>query len=643
MSEGALSPATREALRRALQAIAAGQRAEAVAVARALAGDADRGALLIGARLLFLLRLYDEALAALRRRLAADDGDQFVRRLQFAWLKRLHFEADAEAALAAWLRDHGDLHAHKAALVHYETTDRPAAALQHMDATLDSDPSAADRYRAQVRLAARAGDVAAARRAAEQALRRDPDRWLEVVESLLQLGCYDVVEQEAARRRPAPPAEALLAELALFRGRWDDAYAQAAAARQRDGDCQRALTVMVAAALLAGDLERAERDLAQWQGAISPALGCWRAELWFRRGDAQRAFDELSRVQNEVADYLAAKLMSVVVKGAIAPEPMATSTVFDGLLEGQMQALGVEVVWAQGRISGEALQACAARGLAILGGNRTPYPSIAGDDGSLRRVQVPASVRHRVRVIQHRAPWLGLDETRAALRAELARIGPHPIAECYAAEIDLWSGDYAAARAAFEDILRRAPRTTWAWIGLGASLVCLDDPASGLRTLDEGIRTMGWRGATLPVYRGEALFRLGQLDEAAAELDEACARHPGRVAAWLLRLLVADARGDGTGRDAAFAHLDLVAAPLLADAARAAGVDGWWPRPAAAAVQVAVATQALAAMRGNRSSSCGLWMAPGAATVRALAPHRPTSPPQWERQEQQRLLALCRA
>ena len=148
-----LSAGTRGALRRALQAIDGGHRGDAVAIARTLAGDVDRGAVLVGARLLFLLRLYDEALAALRARLAADPGDDYVQRLHFAWLKRLHFEAEAETTLAALLGRSDDVHTHEAAVVHYQGTDRPREALAHLDVVLRTSPPVAHRYRARWRLA----------------------------------------------------------------------------------------------------------------------------------------------------------------------------------------------------------------------------------------------------------------------------------------------------------------------------------------------------------------------------------------------------------------------------------------------------------------------------------------------------------
>ena len=638
MTTSALPAPSRAALRDCLAAIERGERGAAVALARALAADAVRATRAVGVRLLYLLRLYQEALDALETDLRRAPDDPYAHRLRYSLLKRLRFEEEAHAALQALLAIADDARVHEAAVLHYQGMGDARAALRHLEPVMRAGAAEAHRHRAELRLAVEAGDLERARRAAAAALARDPARWLEVVDKLLEAGAFDAAERVARGHAAAADGRAVLGQLALYRGESAAAYAHAEHAAA-PSPSERAVTVMVGASLLAGDLERARRDLDRWSGPLGPTLATWRAELLLRQGALDEARAALSRVQNEVSDYLAAKLLFVLANCDPAREPWATPTAYDGLLEGQLQALGVDVHLADDRLEAEALRRAAADGLACLGGNRSPFPSLLRD-GALVAVRVPASPRHRAREVQHQARWLGLEPTRRALAAELARIGPHPIAECYEAELDLWSGDHARARAQFEDILGRAPRTTWAWIGRGASEVLGGDAARGLATLDEGVRTMGWRGATLPIYRGEALFRLGRLDEAAAELGEACATHPGRVSAWVLRVLVEHARGASAARDEAFAHLDAAAAALLADAAAAAGLDGWWPGPADAATQVRVAEQALALMRGNRSSSCAFWIPPGRTVLRSVMHRRPVTTSEWELAERRQLRAL---
>lgn len=639
MSRLQLPPEASSELHAALAAIDAGDRAAAVGAARVLANDSGRLPRFAGIRLLYLLRLYQEALDSLQAWLHSHSQDDYARRLHYSLLKRLRFEEEAGAALEELLRRGDDLRVHEAAVLHYRGMGRARAALEHLEPVLRAKPDAGHRYRAQLRLAVDARDPTLVRSAARHALELDPQRWPEVVDELFEVGLFDAIEAEAKKHSATAEGGAVLAQIALYRGAWREAYELASNSAVQDPGSERATTVMVGAAVMAGELDRAADILENGSGELGPTLRTWLGELLLRRGDLEAARRELTRVQNEVRDYFAAKLLSVLVKGELDREQWVTISAYDGLLEGQLQALGIELRVEKGLVDANELRAAAADALRRLAGNRSPFPSVLRE-GKLECVRIPASARHRVSEVQHSVRWIGLKRVKEEIAAELARIGPHPIAECYEAEVDLWCGDYGVARGKFERILAAARQTTWGWIGLGASHVLLGNPSEGLRILDEGVKVMGWRGATLPVYRGEALFRLGRLDEAADELAEACRTQPGRVAAWLLRVLVEHGRGSTTERDAAFAHLEDAAPALLSDAARIAGVGGWWPARPAFETQLRVTEQALVLMRGNRSSSCPFWLAPETETVRSIVLHRPVTTPSWEAEEMRLLSVL---
>jgi tetratricopeptide (TPR) repeat protein len=452
---------------------------------------------------------------------------------------------------------------------------------------------------------------------------------------------YDVVDREARKRGDQAEGRAILALLAAYRGDWDEAVERASQALQADEHCEHAVTARVAAAVTRGDLDGAERDLERFRGRPSLALRTWQAELLRRRGHHERAREILTGVQNDSSDYLAAKLVSIQVKGELEDQEWVTSTAYDGVLEGQLHALGIELPMENDRVRETDLRAAAHDALARMAGNLSPFPSIPRN-GELRAIDVPKGPRARARDAQHLASWLGIEEARKITAEELARIGPHPIAECYEAELDLWSGAYRIAEARFESILRTARRTVWGWIGLGASQTLGGDPERGLASLDEGIREMGWRGATIPIYRGEALYRLGRLEEASEELREAAESQPGRVSAWVLRLLVEHDRGNGDERDRCFDHLDHNASALLCDAAGACGIDGWWPATPPLETKLAVARKCLELMRGNRSSSCSLWFAPDSETVRSVVYGRAVTSAQWEAREMRALRDLVK-
>jgi len=640
MKPGALPQSVRRQIAECLALLDRSQRGPAVAAARSLAGAADPTAVYVGSRLLFFLRLYEESLERLREHLLEHPDDGYARRLHYSFLKKLHFGQEAEAALDALLRAGDDPTLRRVAAQHYQATARPKEALAQMHYVLEAAPADARLCRWQLDLAVFAGERDIGRQVAARAMRLDPTIWFDVVEQMLKLGLLDEVEAEAQSRASTPQGAAMLAQLDLFRGDWERAYAQASAALERAPDLELALCVMVAASIAAGDLDRAQRDSSRRSGEVGPTLRTWTADLLRRRGDLQGARRELTRVQNEVPDYFAAKLLWVLVKAAIEDEPWPNTAAYEGLMEGQLAALGIELEVRDGHVAGSELRAAVGVVLEKLAGNRTPFPTTV-QDGRLLSLYLPASPRRRVQEIQHKAIWMGLDLAKQRVAAELERIGNHPIARCYGAELDLWAGDYDVARQKFEDILGEARQTTWAWIGLGASRILLGDAEEGLRTLDEGVKVMGWRGATLPAIRGEALFRLGRLDEAAVEIQEACANHPSRVSSSVLRVLIADARGETAERDQVFSHLDDSAPALVADAQRAAGVEGWWPGTAPAEVLARVCEQALALMRGNRSSSCAFWLAPGTEMVRSVLPHQQESSSQWEARERLALLRLA--
>jgi tetratricopeptide (TPR) repeat protein len=627
-----ISAAARARLTDCLGAIDNGRRELAVSLARELAADQEPTTRFVGARLLYLLRCYPEALASLEEHLSSFPEDAYGRRLHFAMLNRLGFDQEAGVALRALLRTADDPKVHHAAAMYFQSMGRADIALQHLERVLERNRSDAGSCRLQLDIAVKAGDSATARAAAERALDLEPERWREIVDRSLEIGLYDLAEREARNRGDLPEGRAILALLAAYRGEWNEAVDLASAALQADPGCAHAVTARVAAAVSRGDLETAEREIERFRGRPSLALRTWRAELLRRRHEYERARDILTGVQNDFSDYLAAKLVSILVKGAIEDQEWVTSTAYDGVLEGQLEALGIELAMENDRVRETELRAAAGEALARMAGNLSPFPSVPRN-GELHRIQIPKAPRARARDAQHLAGWLGVEEAEKITAAEIERIGPHPIAECYRAELSLWSGAYQIAEARFEDILRKQRRTVWGWIGLGASQTLGGDPERGLASLDEGIREMGWRGATIPIYRGEALYRLGRLDEAAEELREAAESQPGRISAWVLRVLVEHERANAGERDRCFDHLDRNASALLCDAAGACGIDGWWPAAPTVETRFSVARKCLELMRGNRSSSCPLWFAPGSDTVRTVIYGRPVTSPQWEARE----------
>lgn len=618
-----LDPHHRDRLRGALDALDARRPAEARAQLDALEPEEDDpSAAALAARLRFLMRDYDAALALLDRTSQRHPAATYPVKLGYSLAARVRFEEEAGRWLARVLeRAPSDRRARMAAVLRHREAGRLEEARREAERGAREHPSAAW-HRMSAELAAATTDAAGARRAGRAALAREPDEWITIAEAYAEAGLFDELEVLLAARGDDPDALARRAELRLFAGALDQA--RSLAARSAD---PRARLVEAAAEVLRGEAAPGLDALED-----EPTVLTLRAERAWRAGALDEAARWLARARDTVPDYLAAKLLWVIVSVDQGRDIWRSITAHshEGLAS-QIASIGDDLAVPDGA-SAEQLRAIAARALERLGGNRTPRPTrVSG--GSLARVRVPPSPRHRARRLQHRAPHLGIAATARAMDEAFAEHPPDAVARCYRAELDLWRGDYATSGRAFEAILDVSAGTTWAWIGLAASRLLAGDAEDGLATLDEGTARLGKKGATVAVYRGEALWRLGRLDEASRELEEATSTRPSRIAAWVLRALVDDERGRREARDLAFAFLEENATALVSDAAREAGVEGWWPRPARPEDVRAVCDAALSLLRGSRSSSCVLWFAPGAEIVRHAIAGRPVTTERWERDE----------
>ena len=608
-------------MRTCIDAIERGHAADAneAAVGLAAGGQAD---VIVAARLLYLLRDYHAALQIL------DQDHPGHARLRYSMLKRLRYEVEAGQQLSKLLADTPDADTHRAAAHHFVTTSRPADALHH--AKQGSGITTARVYLQRAKLAAAAGERAEAEAAAVHAW-ADEDVRDAATSVLLEVGCYDRLG--ALARASTPVAHTAIAELCLYAGDHISAQAHATTALKHNADDLRALEVAIGAAVLGEDRQQAHQLLARAEEPTT-TMSVWAGELALAEGEHAAAVRELERARDAVPNHVAANLLLVLTRPVGAREPVGSQ---EGLLEGQLAALGAPPQIIDNAVTGEEMHRAARRALTRMAGNRTPFSSVV-DDGALRRVWLPSSSRHQIRHRQHTAAHLGIDEALTSVDEILDRT--HSISLCYRGELELWAGRYAAAARTFEESLRIRRRTVWAWIGLGASRTLAGDPAQGLATIDEGVDVIGWRGATVPIYRAEALHALERHAAALTEIEHAAAAHPHRLASHLLRVSCLDAAGEDTTD--AFDTLCRTAPALVSDAARSIAVAPWWPGRLDKQMHAPVARAALTLCRGNRSSSCAIWFAPDTHVVRSFVAGRPATVPAWERDELDALGRLAR-
>ncbi|MGE0786802.1 MAG: tetratricopeptide repeat protein [Sandaracinaceae bacterium] len=620
-----LEPSTADELLRACDALEAGRADEARSLASRLAASSDAYGRTIGARLFFLMREYPRALAVLR---AGDSAEE--RGLRFAFLKMLRFEHEAAEALESLLV-HPTRRTHEAAALHFQGLGEPARALVHMHAILRDDDGA-HWHRLQALLAEEACDREVARAAITASHARDPAGWREDAELALRCGAYPELEALAAAHEEDALATAYVGALRLYAGELEEALSlgdRAWAASPSPMAHEVALGARVAAGV------EVPAALLGWGGGWTQAARAWNAEYALRSGRREEARATLRALNDEVPDYLAAKLLWARL--SLDEARGVDSSSYEGVFEGQIQSLGIEVP-SELREPQVAVQIVEA-GLAALAGNRSPWPSRVRD-GRLVAVAVPASIRHVARRMQHRARWQGIEATRVELdrllAGERASVGGAPVAECYRAELDLWAGDYAAAGEALTAILARAPRTVWAYVGLAQAQTLGGDPERALATLDRGVEVIGWRGPLVACARAEALMRVGRLAEARAENREAVRLHPSRLSARVIDAMLAPA-GDMT----AWGWLVDHAPALLADAAQACGVEGWYDAEPTVELTRRLLEECLTRMRGNRSSSCAMWWS-AQGHPRAFVMDRPPSTPAYQAAELTALRRVAR-
>lgn len=613
-------------LRRAVTLAGAGARAAARAEAQAARAAAPRsGAVqLLAARLLALLDDYRGALDATAAALALDTPGAALQRYQLA--REVGWYPEARAALERAL-------ATVPATAPAGTVDRLLEHVVGLCADAQDDDGAAvllERYlpraRGSVALLLQAarirqqrGDGTGAREALQRAVALEAPTEttrLAVASRLLELGDFDAAqdEYEALLRDgvAAAPALEALGRLCLWRGDGDGAIAIATRLDAVAPGAAVARRLRAAAAMLAGQPAAA---LALLDGVVADAprdgeAWLWRAEAHLRLGDRAAAIADADRSQQCGYSFAA---RAVRLLAALQPGGRVHDATWDELA-GELATLCSDAPAVLATNTSDGLAGLLDRALRALRGNRTPLASWVRDDGAL--ASLPRS--RSIRLASRRAMELiKIAPAAVALERLDALVAAHPRSSMplvHRGELQLWLGDWAAARADLEGAIAVHRQTRWAWYGLACLDLVAGEPERALATCAEGIRVMhNTEGPVAFLYRGEAYRLLGRLDEARQQLERSCALHQSRLSAWVNLALVHAARDDRAAQAEVVRRLARVAPALLAEAAATLGeatftavvLDGPLaerPPPDLAALDQTLA-RTLHLMRGNRSSS----------------------------------------
>ncbi len=299
----------------------------------------------------------------------------------------------------------------------------------------------------------------------------------------------------------------------------------------------------------------------------------------------------------------------------------SSETHLNGLFANELPALVGRAALERAFTAPEALAALLDGLLDRMAGNLGLSPTFAevAPDGRRRfvRVAVPLTTRARAVEALNSLREGGAAAAEAALTSLRAEHPRSVHALCYRGELYLWLGRYGDA---WRDFLasRWIEAARWADVGMLAVLLLTGRTRRARLMALYAERHFSFiPGGTLPVYRGALRRRTGEIDGAIANLAAAVAVKPTRVGARIELCLALRAAGRRAEATEQAAEVMQRAAPLLVDAAEARGLA--WRREPAVLVGDAVLTEALGAMRGNRSSAMVTWI-DSAGALRVLSP-----------------------
>ena len=450
-----------------------------------------------------------------------------------------------------------------------------------------------------------AGELADAGDIALRVLELDPDddaTFVDAGELGVRAGRIDAVLGHCERRMGERPSLAIALAGARF-NLWRDRLGEAQTWLERaefDEQDVNALRTRAGIAIRAGRYADARPDLERAL-ELSPRdreTTIWLGESYLRAGLDAEGVEVLERFNKKVCgEHPIGKVLQAIGNQASYSEhPSANgSTAYIYRFIGR-DALGRAVTdfrpAAQRKYMLDVVDA--------FGGNRSDTLTLCRE-GHL--VDAPQVEDPRVRIVraQHSLRYSSIPAAIAALD-ELALAHPEvPYPQTYAAELRLWAGDYSGAEREFRDCWDRTTQR-WGYVGLGAALHLLGRHEEAIEILRIGPLSKSGEiaGEATPVYRGEALVALGQLEAGTKEVLRATELRPSRIGAWGALAMAHRARGDLEAARIA-ARRYFAEAPILCwEAQRKMGLPPTLSVDDDACLEIAAT--ALAMQRGNRSS-----------------------------------------
>jgi tetratricopeptide (TPR) repeat protein len=426
------------------------------------------------------------------------------------------------------------------------------------------------------------------------AAKGDPALSLRAAALLIEVGSFEAARRALADVIEARPnelrAQVSSADLAAWAGDETAALGHIGEVLRLDSESASAFRIRGKLAVLRGDFTAAASDLAvAREREPDEADGLiWSGELARRSGDYDAAIVQLQRGIERSRGYPLGAHVSL----AAALIAQNASRPLDPDVHRELLLLLAPLLPPEDAPLLQKFEHV----LAQMHGNRSSNATVVSS-GVLTALDLPAHSRFDARAIQEllrtREPGWVVSRLRALADARPGE----PTVLCHLGEVELWCGDYDAAEGAFLAALEASPSTRWAYVGMCAAELGRARFTSAIEWCARG-EALVVPGRTQYVYRGEAHRRLGNAQEARADLRRAIELNPNRISAWL-NLALLEHEPDLT-RDV-WEMLRRSAEGLSRTACAELGVD-----PAAVTEQadsVRVFEHVLTMMRGNRSSN----------------------------------------
>lgn len=366
-----------------------------------------------------------------------------------------------------------------------------------------------------------------------------------------------------------------LAELHSWADHDDDARREAERALAKQPEFGPALRLLGALAFRRGDTDRARSLLARAIAATPSDYQAyvWLAELELRAANYEQAHAWLHHAVSQSGGYLVvASLIRYLVvaydEGTEPGEIVAHNRTdeFEQVMHEVAPQPTARALHSRAHL--DMIDAVEAT-LAALRGNRSIHTTHV-INSQLVRLHGQTGCRHESRkalqLLRVAAP-----EVCVAAFDEVVDRYPHSsLPLCHRGELHLWLGNWTQARADLEAAIAKVTGTRWAYMGLSTLDLLAGDPQACLATNARGVAVMrDSEGPAIWVFRGEAMRRLGRLDEAIAELERAVEFHPARASAVINLALALAVRGESERVHALWRRLAFEqACGLMSDAAR---------------------------------------------------------------------------